>query len=115
MEAAKIITLTESDFERYGDFSLLAGLPDIPMTLEQEFLVFSYLTSQCRNTYKGYITSVQEDEEILSDPEAKLSKKARLAIELRKKEKQILAKLGSYFYKRANEALDKVVAQKEEL
>lgn len=107
LKAVRIATLTPQEFEK--DHSILfSGIPEDPLSLESEIVTCDYLVKKCRSLYNNYPTTIEEDKEILEDPNSSLNYKQRIAVQLRLGEKEIINRIGAYFYDKEIELIEQL-------
>jgi len=96
--SVKLLSLSKEEF--FSEM-LLYGVPEASLGIRSELAIAETLVNICRKAIKAYATQIEEDEMLLE--KENLTARQRMAIQLRKGEKQILKRIGSYYYQKAIE------------
>mmetsp|Transcript_22667 Transcript_22667/g.31559 ORF Transcript_22667/g.31559 Transcript_22667/m.31559 type:complete len:525 (+) Transcript_22667:2-1576(+) len=99
--ATRIMTLDPSDWRL--DF-VFGGFPRASLGTHADLAVADFLLKQCRKQYTAYPTSIDEDDEAMN--EEGISPRKRLAILVRKGEKDILRTMGSFYFEELKRLAD---------
>jgi len=96
--SVKLLSLSKEEF--FSEM-LFYGVPEASLGIRSELAIAETLVNICRKAIKAYDTQIEEDEMLLE--KENLTARQRMAIQLRKGEKQILKRIGSYYYQKAIE------------